>query len=126
MSRDKSEDFRKQLERSAEAKKEALKKFRAAPGPDDPAVAKLQAARQGLHTARELRHAQRAVDKQTREAERVAEASREAERAAQAVREGAETAARVAAEDAQRKIALETERKSARDARYAARKKRKR
>src|SRR5436190_23728766 len=111
MARDNDADFRARLDRSAEARKQALKKFRAAPGPDDPAFAQRQSARQEIHASRKLRRAQQAADKEARATERAEQAGREAERAAQADRDAAENATRNAAEDAQRKLALETERK---------------
>ena len=103
----KDKDFGERLSTAAAARKATLEKFRAKPGPDDPAVAERRAARQALVVAREARLAER-------------EAARKAEKAREAARE--EEAARQAAEQTDRDVALEAERKAARDARYAARK----
>jgi Family of unknown function (DUF6481) len=95
-----------------QAKREILEKFRAQPGPDDPAVQQRQAER-------EAQAAARIKAKEAREAEKAAKKAEEerlaAEAAAQLAREQEEAAAR--------ETALEAERKAARDARYAARKK---
>src|SRR3954471_11414986 len=95
-----------------EAKRAILDKFRAQPGPDDPAVKQRQAER-------EAQAAARAKAREAREAERAAKKAEEerlaAEAAAQLAREQEEAVAREAT--------LEAERKAARDARYAARKK---
>src|SRR3954452_126532 len=95
-----------------EAKRAILDKFRAQPGPDDPAVKQRQAER-------EAQAAARAKAREAREAEKAAKKAEEerlaAEAAAQLAREQEEAAAREAA--------LEVERNSARDARYAARNK---
>ena len=103
----KDKDFGERLSAAAAARKATLERFRAKPGPDDPAVAERRAARQALVVAREARVAER-------EAARKAEAAREAAREAEAARQ--------AAEQTDRDAALEAERKAARDARYAARK----
>jgi hypothetical protein len=95
-----------------QAKQAILEKFRAQPGPDDPAVKQRQAEREAQASAR-------AQAKEAREAEKAAKKAEDerlaAEAAAQLAREKEEAAAREAA--------LEAERKAARDARYAARKK---
>ena len=98
---------------AANARKTALKKFRA--GADDPAFAQRQADRK--ISADERTTAKKARDIQKAEAK-----TRGAELAQQAVRDAAEKAARDLAEDAARGA----ERKAGRDARYAARKARKR
>src|SRR4051794_10077469 len=103
----KDKDFGERLSTAAAARKATLERFRAKPGPDDPAVAERRAARQALVVAREARLAER-------------EAARKVEKAREAARE--EEAARQAAEQTGRDVALEAERKAARDARYAARK----
>jgi Family of unknown function (DUF6481) len=114
----KSADLSDRLNAAAAAKKAALERFRAKPGPDDPAVREQQAALKAISDARELRAAER---KAAREAEAARQAAEEAARAAeQAAREEEER--RLAAEAAARAVALEAERKAARDARYAARK----
>jgi membrane protein involved in colicin uptake len=125
MAKFKAPDFAERQKASAESRKAALEKFRAAPGPDDPEFAKRQAAREAVHAARDARAAEREAAKKARDTALAEQAARDAELAAQASREAAEQAARDAAEQAERDRALEAERKAARDARYAARKARK-
>src|ERR1700760_902234 len=105
MSGFKEPSFADRQKAALEARKAILNKFRAQPGPDDPAVKARQAEREALAATRAEAKAAR------REEEAAAEA------AAKLAREKEEAAAREAA--------LEAERKAARDARYAARKKRK-
>lgn len=111
MSSFKNPGFADRLGAAANAKKALLEKFREQPGADDPAVAERQAARQAAAIAREARAAER---KAAREAQKAAEIAEQAAREANEARE--------AAERAEREVALEAERKAARDARYAARK----
>jgi Family of unknown function (DUF6481) len=114
MSGFKEPSFADRQKAALEARKSILNKFRAQPGPDDPGVKQRQAEREALA-------ASRAQAKAAREAEK-AEAKRLEEEAA------AEAAAKLAREQEEavaREAALEAERKAARDARYAARKKRK-
>ena len=108
---DKNANFGDRLNAAAAAKKAMLERFHARPSPDDPAVKEQQAARKAISDAREVRMAER-------KAAREAEAQRQA--AEQAAREAEER--RLAAEAAAQAVALEAERKAARDARYAARK----
>jgi hypothetical protein len=108
---DKNASFSDRLNAAAAAKKAALERFHARPGPDDPAVREQQAAQKAISEAREVRMAER-------KAAREAETARQA--AEQAAREAEEQ--RLAAEAAAQAVALEAERKAARDARYAARK----
>jgi Family of unknown function (DUF6481) len=114
MSGFKEPSFADRQKAALEAKKNILNKFRAQPGPDDPAVMKRAAER-------EAQAALRAKAKLLREAEKAEKLRREAELAAEA----AVRLAREKEEAAAREAALEAERKAARDARYAARKKRK-
>jgi hypothetical protein len=96
------------------ARKNILEKFKAKPGPDDPAVLKRAAERQA--------HAvERANAQKLREAAKAEKKAREAEAAAQAAAE----ALRLQAEKEAAAEALKAEQKAARDARYAARKKKK-
>lgn len=97
-----------------EARKDIVAKFRAKPGPDDPAVAQRRAER-------EAHAAEREKTRKLRELEKAEKRLRDAEAAEQA----AIQAVREKAEMAEKAIALEAERKAARDARYAARKSRK-
>lgn len=108
------------------ARQTQLKKARANNPVNDPGFAERQAARRALNVEREARAAER-------KAARLAEKARKAEeRAAEEVaRELAlqaeqERLEAEVAEQADREIALAAERKAARDARYAARKARKR
>jgi hypothetical protein len=114
MSGFKEPSFADRQQAARDARKSILEKFRAKPGPDDPAVMQRQAEREAQaalrNQAKIARDAEKA-EKKIREAEAAAEA------AAAVVREKEELAAK--------EIALEAERKAARDARYAARKKRK-
>src|ERR1043166_7747074 len=95
-----------------EAKQAILEKFRAQPGPDDPAVKQRQAEREAQAGAR-------AKAREAREAAKVAKKAEE-ERLPAA---GAAPLPRHKEEAAAREAAREAERKAARDARYAARKK---
>ena len=114
MSGFKEPSFADRQKAAQDARKDILNKFRAQPGPDDPAVKQRQAER-------EAQAAQRAKAKEVRDAEKAERKRLEAEAAAQeAVR-----LAREKEEAAAREVELEAERKAARDARYAARKKRK-
>jgi hypothetical protein len=114
MSGFKEPNFADRQKAAQEARKAILNKFRAQPGPDDPAVMQRQAER-------EAQAALRAKVRETREAEKAEQKRREEEAAAEA----AALLAREKEEAAARELALEVERKAARDARYAARKKRK-
>ena len=110
--------FSDRLVRSAAAKNAALERFRARPAADDPAVAQQRAARLAIATERELRAAERA------EARRAEDEDKAAKLAASELAERVEREARQVRE-ADEQAALETQRKSERDMRYAARKARK-
>src|SRR5260221_12971535 len=114
MSGFKEPSFADRQKAAQQARQDILNKFRSQPGLDDPAVAQRRAER-------EAQAAERAKAKLAREAARAEEKRREAEAAAEAAAQNA----REKEEAAAREIALEGERKAARDARYAARKKRK-
>ena len=98
------------------AKKAALNRFRE--NLADPALAERQAAR---HVTRITRAAERKAAKMTREVELAEQAARDLELAKQAERDAAAKAEQRAAQV----VALEADQKEARDARYAARKARK-
>jgi Family of unknown function (DUF6481) len=115
MSGFKEPSFADRQKAAQQARKDILNKFRAQPGPDDPAVKQRQAER-------EAQAALRAKAKEARDAEKAERKLREAAAAA----EEATRLAREKEEAAARELELEAERKAARDARYAARKKRKR
>jgi hypothetical protein len=95
------------------AKKAALEKFRA--NAADPAFAERQKAR--TESA-----ADRVKAKSIRDTEKAEAKARDAKLAAEAKHEAAVLAERTLTEKANRELALEIERKAARDARYAARK----
>ena len=107
MSGFKEPSFADREKAAQEARKNILNKFRTQPGPDDPAVKARQAERAKAALAREAAKAER-----KRLEEEAAAAA-----AAQLLREKEEEIARQAA--------LEADQKAARDARYAARKKKK-
>jgi uncharacterized protein DUF6481 len=111
MSGFKEPSFADRQKAAQQAKQSILDKFRAKPGPDDPEVAQKRAEREALAAAR-------AKAREARDAEKAEQKLREAEAAelaaAQLVREKAEEAAR--------QVAMEAEQKAKRDARYAARK----
>ncbi len=114
MSGFKEPSFADRQKAALEARKNILNKFRAQPGPDDPAVKHARPS-----AKRWRRRGPR--PKLAREAEKAEAKRREEEAAAEA----AANLAREKEEAAAREAALEAERKAARDARYAARKKRK-
>jgi Family of unknown function (DUF6481) len=111
MSGFKEPDFADRQKAAREARQNLLNKFRTQPGPDDPEVIKRRAEREAIavkrEQARQAREAALAEQKLREEEAAAAEAARIA-------REKEETAARLAA--------LEVEQKAKRDARYAARK----
>src|SRR3569832_17861 len=111
MSGFKEPSFADRQKAALDAKKNILKKFHAKPGPDDPAVLQRQAEREALV-------ANLAKAKAARDTAKAEQNSRDAEVAALA----AQQLARDKAEAKAKEIALEAERKAARDARYAARK----
>jgi Family of unknown function (DUF6481) len=107
-------NFDDRISAAAAAKQALLDRFRARPTAGDPAWAEQQEALKAVADARDARNAERKAAKEA-EAARVA-----AELAAQ------RTQQQIAAAEAKvRALALEAERKAARDARYAARKARK-
>jgi Family of unknown function (DUF6481) len=125
MSAFKENDLKERLSTAADAKRAMLERFRAKPAADDPAVIEREEARKALAAARDARAAER---KTAKEAEAARLAAEQTEREAEAARQADDAAVREAtlkAEHEEREAALEAERKAARDARYAARKKRK-
>ena len=111
----KSDDFNERLSTAAKARQASLEKFRARPRADDPAVAEQQAARLATSQARDVRKAARTAETARLQAEAIRQAAEEVVRKATAE-----------AEQAAQKVTLEVELKTARDARYAARKARQR
>jgi len=114
MSGFKEPSFADRQKAAEQARQNILNKFRSQPGPDDPAVKQRQAER-------EAQAADRAKAKLARDAAKAEKKLREAEAAEQAAAQLAREKEAAAAKE----VALEAERKAARDARYAARKKRK-
>jgi hypothetical protein len=114
----KNPEFSDRISAAANAKKSLLEKFQARPKADDPEVAAKLAARQASRAARDQRLAARKAEREAAEAARRAaeQAAAEAER----IRLEAEAKA-----EAERERLMLAEQKSARDARYAARKARK-
>lgn len=100
---------------AAAAKQELLRKLRAAPGPNDPAVIARRSERKAIADAREARIAAKAA---AAEQARIEQAAREA---AEAV-ERQLAAERAEQERIEQEIALEAQKQRARDERYAARK----
>ncbi|MFC4167125.1 DUF6481 family protein [Teichococcus aestuarii] len=118
----KSDAFGERLTTAARAKEAMLERFRARPGPNDPAVAAQAAARKATSEARDARNAARKIACDAETARLKSEAAAKAEeKRALAVQQAleAEAAAKHAAE-------LPAQQKAARDARYAARKARQR
>jgi hypothetical protein len=115
-------DFSDRASSAAKAKQALIEKFRARPGPEDPAVQAKIAERLAVAAARELREQER---KLAREAEAVRKAAEELERQAEVARRAVEKTEEEKARKADL-LAIEADRKAARDARYAARKARKR
>ncbi|MGE0766995.1 MAG: DUF6481 family protein [Hyphomicrobiaceae bacterium] len=114
----KGKGFTDRLQNSTKAKQALVEKMRAAPRPDDPEVVAQRAAKSALLAANR-------AERERRRAEKEAAAQAEAERlAAEQAAELAE-AERKKREEADKIVALLAEQKAARDARYAARKKRK-
>jgi len=106
------------LAASAKAKKAALERFRAQPAADDPAIVEKRAARQAAAAARQLRADERRAQalRDEESARAAASAARESEIREREARQQRES---------EEQVALEAERKIARDMRYAARKARK-
>ena len=121
MKRSKQSGFDDRLSAAANAKKALLEKFLAKTAANDPGLAERQSARQAIVADREIRVAKRRALRLESEAHAAAETATEAAvlAAEQIAREAA--AAEQAVRDAASSLALEVERKIARDARYAAR-----
>ncbi len=113
----KEKTFTDRLQEAADARKAALERFRARPASDDPEVLKRREERLRIAEARAERDAVRKAQKEVEAAARAEqEAIERVEREARERREAIEKVIRDASEA--------TERKAARDARYAARKSR--
>ena len=118
----KDNNFVERRDAALKAKQDLLEKFKSRPAPDDPRLLKLAEERRVVAEARAVRAAER---ERLRQEELVRQA-------AEAVRRKQEEEERIAAEKAAALAALEAEQelklqqKAARDARYAARKARRR
>ena len=106
------------LQNKMHAKQALLDRLSKMPKPDDPEVVARKAERAEAAERRRIAKAEREAAKVQAERERLEREA--AEKIAQA-----ELAAKLAREEADRQVALLAEQKAARDARYAARKKRK-
>ena len=106
------------LQNKTQAKQALLERLKKMPKPDDPEVIARKAERAAAAERTRIARAERAAAKA--EAERLRLEQEAAEKIAEA-----ERAAKAAREEADRQVALLAEQKAARDARYAARKKRK-
>ena len=113
----KDDELAGRLNKAASARLAILEKFRAKPGADDPGEIQRRAARREIAEARDLRTAQKA-SRAAEDARKIAESS---------AREAAERAQRIAQEqqDAAKGELHRAKQKAERDARYAARKQRK-
>ena len=118
--------FNDKLQDQAKARAAQLERARAKSPQNDPDFAKRQAERKKLAEDREARIAQRAAEKA--EEARLAAERKAAEAAAKAEADklAEEERLRLRREEADRLVALAAEQKAARDARYAARKNKKR
>src|SRR5665213_3844372 len=112
------DDFSDRQQNAAAARKSMLEKFKSQPKADDPEVQERIAQQVALAKAREDRIAAKKIQKETERLAREAEAKRLEEERIAAEKE----ARRVEGEQA---LAMLAEQKAARDARYAARKARK-
>jgi hypothetical protein len=118
----KNDSFTNRLTSAANAKTALLERFRARPGPDDPAVVARRAEQAAIEAAREIRVAERKAAREAEAARLAAEqAALEELRKAQDVELLAKKA-----EEAARAEERAAEAKAARDARYAARRARRR
>ena len=121
----KNPGFTERRSEAANAKKSALEQFRANTAANNPDLAERQAARQATHVAREVRAAERSAAKAARDVELAKQAVLDRELAERTKRDAAVLAEREVAERAAHENALQADRKAGRDARYAARKARK-
>jgi hypothetical protein len=118
----KDNNFIERRDAALKAKQELLEKFKARPAADDPRLLKLAEERRQIAEARALRAAER---EKLRQEELVRQAALELQRKQEEeARIAAEKAAALAALQAEQE--LKAQQKAARDARYAARKARRR
>jgi hypothetical protein len=119
-------NFAERQAAAAKAKQALVEKFKAQPGPEDPAVMERKKAREAVIQARQEREREREAARIRREKEMAEQRAREAAEAARRAKEEAERKAIEAAEAEERERELELQRKAERDARYLARKERQR
>ena len=114
----KDDELAGRLNKAASARLAILEKFRAKPGADDPGEIQRRAARREIAEARDLRTATQKASRSAEDARKIAESS---------AREAAEQVQRIAQEqrDAVKSELQRAKQKAERDARYAARKQRK-
>jgi Family of unknown function (DUF6481) len=114
----KDDELAGRLNKAASARLALLEKFRAKPGADDPGEIQRRAARQEIANARDLRTAARSASRSAEDARKIAERS---------AHDAAEQAQRIAREqqDVAKSELHRAKQKAQRDARYAARKQRK-
>ena len=114
----KDDELAGRLNKAASARLAILEKFRAKPGADDPGEIQRRAARREIAEARDLRTATQKASRSAEDARKIAESS---------AREAAEQVQRIAQEqrDAAKSELQRAQQKAERDARYAARKQRK-
>ncbi len=118
----KGDNFKDRATAADEARKKLAERFKQAPKPDDPRILALAAERKAIAEARDVRQAERARVKAEEEARKAEEAKLRAVEEARA----AEDARRKAIEERAKQLQIAAEQKAARDARYAARKAKKR
>jgi len=118
----KGDNFKDRATTAAEARKKLAERFKAMPKPDDPRMLELAAERKAIAEAREIRQAERARAKAEEDARRAEEDKLRAIEEARA----ADEARRRAIEERAKQLQVAAEQKAARDARYAARKAKKR
>ena len=114
----KGDTFQDRASTAAEARKKLAEKFLQAPKADDPRLQALMAERMAIAEARDVRQAERAREKAAQEVQRAEEARLRAIDDARA----AEEARLSAIQDRVKLLQVAAEAKAARDARYAARK----
>ena len=117
----KGDKFQDRASTAADARKKLAERFLQAPKPDDPRLQAMMAERKAIAEARELRQAERAKLKAEQEVQK-AEAARL--RAIEEARAAEETRL-LAIQERAKQLQVAAEQKAARDARYAARKSKK-
>jgi len=117
----KGDKFQDRASTAAEARKKLAERFLQAPKPDDPRLQAMMAERKAIAEAREVRQGERAKLKVEQELQKAEEARLRAIEEARA----AEEARLLAIQERAKQLQIAAEQKAARDARYAARKSKK-